>query len=42
MCESRSRPDAGTVEFDHRAYNQTGILVAQCIRQAFMLKRTVN
>jgi acyl dehydratase len=37
--ESKSRPDAGIVEFDHRAYNQDGILVAQCIRQAFMHKR---
>ena len=37
--ESRSRPDAGIVEFDHRAYNQNDVLVAQCIRQAFMRKR---
>ena len=34
--ESRSRPDAGIVEFHHRAYKQDGTLVAQCRRQAFM------
>ena len=37
--ESKSRPDAGIVEFLHRAYNQNDVLVAQCRRQAFMLKR---
>jgi len=37
--ESRSRPDAGIVEFIHRAYNQDGTLVAECRRQAFMRKR---
>lgn len=37
--ESRSRPDAGIVEFQHRAYNQEGVLVAECRRQAFMRKR---
>ena len=37
--ESRSRPDAGIVEFDHKAYKQDGTLVAQCRRQAFMRKR---
>ena len=36
--ESRSRPDAGLVEFHHRAYNQHGDLVAECRRQAFMRK----
>lgn len=36
---SKSRPDAGVVEFAHRAYNQDGTLVAQCTRQAFMRKR---
>lgn len=38
--ESRSRPDAGIVEFHHRAFNQDGVLVAECRRQAFMKKRT--
>ena len=38
--ESRSRPDAGIVEFEHKAYNQKGDLVAVCRRQAFMKKKT--
>ena len=37
--ESKSRSDAGIVEFVHRTYKQDGTLVAQCTRQAFMLKR---
>jgi acyl dehydratase len=37
--ESKSRPDAGLVEFHHRAYNQHGDLVAECRRQAFMRKK---
>jgi acyl dehydratase len=37
--ESRSRPDAGIVEFEHRAYKQDGALVASCRRQAFMRRR---
>jgi acyl dehydratase len=37
--ESRSRPDAGIVDFIHRAYNQSEVLVAECRRQAFMRKR---
>lgn len=40
--ESKSRPDAGIVDFHHRAYNQDGKLVAECQRQAFMLKRKIN
>ena len=39
--ESKSRPDAGIVEFIHRAYKQDGTLVAQCTRQAFMRKKPV-
>ena len=38
MRESRSWPDAGIVEFHHRAYNQRDELVAECRRQAFMRK----
>ena len=38
--ESKSRPDAGIVEFKHRAFNQNNILVAECTRQAFMKKRS--
>jgi acyl dehydratase len=37
--ESRSRPDAGIVEFSHVAINQRGETVAQCIRQALMRKK---
>ena len=36
---SRSRPDAGIVEFEHQAINQRGDLVATCVRSAFMKKR---
>ena len=39
--ESKSRPDAGIVDFVHRAYKQDGALVAECRRQAFMRKRSV-
>ena len=39
LRESKSRPDAGIVEFEHRAYNQNGDLVAKCTRQAMMLKK---
>jgi len=38
---SRSRPDAGIVEFFHHAYQQEGKLVAECRRQAFMKRRIV-
>ena len=37
--ETRSRPDAGIVEFAHKAFNQRGELVAECRRQAMMRKR---
>ncbi len=37
--ESKSRPDAGIVEFDHRAFKQDGTLVAQCLRQVMVKKR---
>jgi acyl dehydratase len=37
--DTRSRPDAGIVEFLHRAYNQRGELVAECRRQGMMRKR---
>ena len=37
--ESRSKPDRGIVEFEHRAYNQDDVLVAKCLRQAMMMKR---
>ena len=37
--ESKSRPDAGIVEFEHKAFNQNDDLVAICRRQAFMHKK---
>lgn len=37
--ESRSKPDRGIVEFEHRAYNQHDALVAKCVRQAMMKKK---
>jgi acyl dehydratase len=37
--ESKSRPNAGIVTFDHRAYNQRDELVARCRRNALMHKR---
>src|SRR4249920_3164358 len=33
---SRSRPNAGIVEFEHKAFNQTGDMVAICRRQVFV------
>ena len=39
--ESKSKPDRGVVEFEHRAYNQHGVLVAKTTRQAMMRKRPV-
>lgn len=37
--ESRSRPDAGIVVFEHRSFNQRGEEVAFCKRSALMRKR---
>ena len=37
--ESKSRPQAGIVEFEHWAINQRSEVVANCKRQAFMRKR---
>jgi acyl dehydratase len=37
--DSKSRPDAGILEFHHRAFKQDGKLVAECRRQAFMKRR---
>ncbi|MFM1816374.1 MAG: hypothetical protein RLZ98_3069 [Pseudomonadota bacterium] len=36
--ESKSRPDAGIVELQHRAYNQHNQLVAECRRQVLVRK----
>ena len=39
LRESKSRPDAGLVEFEHTAFKQTGEVVAICRRTAFMRKK---
>ena len=39
LRESKSRPDAGIVEFGHTATNQRGEVVAECKRQALMRKK---
>ena len=39
MRESKSRLDAGIVEFEHTALKQTGEIVAICLRTAFMRKK---
>ena len=36
---SRSRPEAGVVQFEHQAFNQRGEMVATCLRAAFMKRR---
>jgi acyl dehydratase len=38
--ESKSRPEAGIVRIEHRAYNQEGTLVCVCRRAALMARRT--
>lgn len=40
--ESKSKPDRGVVEMEHRAYNQHGDLVARCLRQTMIQKRPVS
>lgn len=37
--ESKSRPNAGVVLFEHRGFNQKGQEIAYCKRSAFMLKK---
>ena len=39
--DSKSKTDRGIVEFEHRAFNQHGVLVAKCTRQAMIRKRPV-
>ncbi len=36
--ESKSRPNAGVVTFEHRAFNQADVLVCQARRTALILK----
>ncbi len=37
--ESKSKADRGIVEFEHRAFNQNGVLVAKTRRSAMILKK---
>lgn len=39
LRESKSRPNAGIVTFEHRAYNQDGTLVGSCKRSGLQHKR---
>lgn len=36
--DSKSRPNAGVIVFEHRMYNQRGELVCQCRRSALLIK----
>ena len=36
---SKSKPDRGIVEMEHRAFNQHGVLVARCLRQTMVKKK---
>ena len=38
LRESKSRPNAGIVTFEHRAYNQDEVLVATCKRAGLQRK----
>lgn len=38
--ESRSRPEAGIVTFEHRSFNQRDELVARCTRTALLKRRS--
>ena len=40
--ESKSRPDAGIVTFEHRSFNQRDELVARCTRTALLKKREAS
>jgi acyl dehydratase len=42
LRDSKSRPDAGLVEFEHRAVNQRGETVAQCHRTALMKRSGIG
>ena len=37
--ESKSRPNAGIVTWEHRSFNQKGELVCKCTRSALLLKK---
>jgi acyl dehydratase len=39
LRESKSRPNAGIVTWEHRSFNQRGELVCKCSRSALLLKK---
>jgi acyl dehydratase len=39
LKESRSRPNAGIVTFEHRLINQRGEIVCQCLRSALIQRK---
>jgi acyl dehydratase len=39
LRESKSRPNAGIVTFEHKSFNQQGELVARCLRTALLAKK---
>ena len=41
LRDSRSRPEAGIVTFAHRAYNQSGTLVASCKRSGLQRRKPI-
>ncbi|WP_428394304.1 MaoC family dehydratase [Lichenicoccus sp.] len=41
LRESRSRPQAGLVTFEHRLRNQDDVIVCQCLRTALVKRRDV-
>lgn len=38
LRDSRSRPNAGIVTFEHKSFNQRGELVARCLRTALLAR----
>lgn len=40
LRDSDSRPDAGIVTFEHRMFNQKGVVVCSCERSALMQRQT--
>jgi acyl dehydratase len=41
LRDSKSRPNAGIVEFEHQALNQNNVVVATCRRMALMHRKPV-
>lgn len=39
LRESLSRPEAGIVTFEHRMFNQSGVIVCRCLRTALIKRK---